>query len=335
MRIFISGAAGFLGSHIADYFLNQGHDVVGCDNLFGGSLDNVNPMVQFFRHDITKIDNFSNLMTGCDVVYHCAALAYEGLSLFSPSLICENIFTGSVNTFTAAIQANVKRIVYCSSMARYGTNQTPFKETYVPVPQDPYGIAKEAAERVLANLCEHHKVEYVIAVPHNIYGPKQYFYDPYRNVAAIFANAMLLNKQPIIYGDGSQIRSFSYISDCVEPLANMATQENVIGEIINIGPDDNEITINELYNKIANIIGFNQQPIYMNGRPGEVKIAHSSADKARKLLNYKTKVSLDDGLSHLINWIDNIGAKSFNYDKMILEIITDDTPKNWTDKLLK
>ncbi|WP_339940090.1 NAD-dependent epimerase/dehydratase family protein, partial [Undibacterium luofuense] len=148
------------------------------DNLFGGDLDNVNPLAVFHRHDMCDLNGYSALMAGCDVVVHAAACAYEGVSIFSPGFICENIFTGSVNTFTAAIQANVRRIVYCSSMARYGTNQVPFRETYEPRPQDPYGIAKEAAERVLINLCETHGLEWVIAVPHSIYGPRQRYDDP-------------------------------------------------------------------------------------------------------------------------------------------------------------
>ena len=149
MRIFITGVAGFLGSHLADRFLSRGFEVAGCDNLFGGTMENVDPRVQFFNHDITNLNGYSEIMSGSDVVYHCAAAAYEGVSMFAPGFICENIFTGSVNTFTAAIQAGSKRIVYCSSMARYGTNQTPFLESYEPFPQDPYGIAKEAADELI------------------------------------------------------------------------------------------------------------------------------------------------------------------------------------------
>ena len=110
---------------------------------------------------------------GCDLVYHTAATAYEGLSVFSPHLITQNIVTGSVSLFSAAIQNKVKRIIFCSSMARYGTNKIPFEETFDPKPQDPYGIAKVAAENILKNLCETHGVEYTIAVPHNIIGPRQ------------------------------------------------------------------------------------------------------------------------------------------------------------------
>jgi UDP-glucose 4-epimerase len=333
MKIFITGIAGFLGSHLADKFIQKGYSVSGCDNLFGGTLDNLNKSAEFFNHDVTDINGYAELMSGRDVVIHAAACAYEGVSLFAPSFICENIFTGSVNTFTAAIQAGVKRIVYCSSMARYGTNTTPFLETYTPQPQDPYGIAKEAAERVLINLCEHHGLEWVIAVPHSIYGPRQKYDDPYRNVVSIMANLMLQGKPPIIYGDGEQKRCFSYIDDCVGILAKMATADNVVGEIINIGPDEEFISINELAAKLSNITGFNQMPLYLPDRPGEVKLATCSADKSRRLLGYKTTVFIDDGLKEMVSWIKANGTKSFQYH-FDVEIKNKLLPRTWRDKLI-
>lgn len=332
-KIFITGVAGFLGSHIADHFISQGITVAGCDTLFGGSMDNVNPQVEFYKHDITKLDGFADIMAGCDVIYHCAAAAYEGVSLFAPGLICDNIFSGSINTFTAAIQAGAQRIVYCSSMARYGTNQTPFLENYEPRPQDPYGIAKEAAERVLINLCETHGLDYVIAVPHSIYGPRQKYDDPYRNVASIMANLMLQGRAPIIYGDGEQRRCFSYITDCVGVLAAMATETNVVGEIINIGPDEEFISVNELAVKLANITGCNLQPIYMPDRPREVKLATCSANKARKLLGYETRVFIDDGLKELVSWIEATGTKPFSYH-FDVEIKNNLLPQTWRDRLI-
>lgn len=333
MKIFITGVAGFLGSHLADYFIERNYEVGGCDNLFGGTLSNVHPKVKFHNHDITKIQGFSDIIKGYDCVVHMAACAYEGVSLFAPSFICENIFTGSVNTFTAAIQAGVKRIVYCSSMARYGTNYTPFVEIQETRPQDPYGISKEAAERVLINLCEHHKVEWTVAVPHSIYGPRQKYDDPYRNVVSIMANLMLQGRQPIIYGDGEQKRCFSYVDDCVSVLAKMVTEPQVVREIINIGPDEEFISINELAAKLSNIIGVNELPIHMPDRPGEVKLATCSADKSRKLLGYKTTVFIDEGLQRLVNYIKDNGTKPFNYH-FDVEIKNDLLPRTWRERLI-
>ena len=303
MKIFISGIAGFLGSHLADSFIKKGHKVVGCDSLIGGELDNVPAEAEFYQYDCCFRNSMLKITKGCDLVYHTAATAYEGLSVFSPHLITQNIVTGSVSLFSAAIQNKVKRIIFCSSMARYGTNKIPFVENLNPNPQDPYGIAKLAAENILKNLCETHGTEYVIAVPHNIIGPRQKYDDPYRNVVSIMINLMLQNRQPIIYGDGQQKRCFSYIDDDLFCLEKMAFNKNVVGEVINIGPDEEFITINELANKLANQLRFNLNAKYVKGRPKEVLHATCSADKARKFLGYKTNTSLDKGLKSMINYI--------------------------------
>src|SRR6185437_8304025 len=267
------------------HFLKQGHRVIGCDTLIGGYLDNVPAGVEFHTVDCMDRASMAEIMRGVDVVYHTAALAYEGLSVFSPHLVTNNIYSSSVSVMSAAIGNKVKRMVHCSSMARYGTQPTvPFTEDMTPLPQDPYGIAKYAAELTLTNLAQVHGIELVIAVPHNIIGPRQKYDDPFRNVASIMINLMLQGRQPIIYGDGTQMRCFSFIDDVVLPLERMGTQANVVGEIINIGPDEEFITINQLAETTAKLLKFNLQPLYMPGRPQEVKHATCSADKARRLL---------------------------------------------------
>ena len=211
MKVFITGVAGFFGSHLADAMLARGHTVVGIDNMIGGDRDNVPKGVEFWELDCQFLRFETRLLNGVDLVYHCAALAYEGLSVFSPFTVVESIVGASTAVFSAAIQAGVKRIVHCSSMARYGKGVPPFTEYDIPKPQDPYGIAKVAAENILRNLCEVHGTEFVIAVPHNIIGPRQKYDDPFRNVASIMMNRMLQGKQPIIYGDGTQQRCFSFV----------------------------------------------------------------------------------------------------------------------------
>jgi UDP-glucose 4-epimerase len=332
MKIFVSGIAGFLGSHLAETFIKDGHQVIGCDSLIGGELDNVPPEAEFYQYDCCYRNSMLKITKGCDLVYHAAATAYEGLSVFSPHLITQNIVTGSVSLFSAAIENKVKRIIYCSSMARYGTNKIPFTENLIPNPQDPYGIAKLAAENILRNLCETHGVEYVIAVPHNIIGPKQKYDDPYRNVVSIMINLMLQNRQPIIYGDGEQKRCFSYVDDDLFCLKEMAFNKEVVGEVVNIGPDEEFITINELADKLANQLRFNLNPQFVKGRPQEVLHATCSADKARKILGYKTKTSLDQGLEKMISFIKERGTKKFRYH-LDLEIINELTPKTWKDRL--
>lgn len=332
-KIFISGIAGFLGSHLADRFLEKGYHVIGNDSLIGGYLDNVPAEVEFYQYDCKFLNSMKKITKDVDIIYHCAATAYEGLSVFSPHIISENIYQSTASLITAAISNKVKRFVLCSSMARYGENKVPFTEDMIPKPQDPYGIGKYASELLLANLAKTHGMEHVIAVPHNIIGPRQKYDDPYRNVASIFINRMLQGKQPIIYGDGTQKRSFSFVQDCIDCLEKMATQDNVQGEIINIGPDEEFVTINELSKTIAELMNFDLKPVYMPGRPQEVKLATCSADKARKLLGYKTKYPLKQGLKEMVDWIKKRGAKPFKYH-IDLEIVNDKTPKTWKDKLI-
>lgn len=332
MRVLITGVAGFLGSHLADAMLRDGHDVVGVDSLIGGYRDNVPDGVAFYPWDCCDWNHMEVACQKVDIVYHCAATAYEGLSVFSPSIVSRNIMDASTTVFSAAIANKVKRIVHCSSMARYGSILTPYKENMVPRPQDPYGIAKLAAEDMLRNLCETHGVEYNIAVPHNIIGPRQKYDDPYRNVASIMMNLMLQGRAPIIYGDGTQQRCFSYVADCIESLKAMAFKPYLTGQIINIGPDEQPVTIRELYFEIAEIVGYKGEPTYMPGRPQEVKVALCSSTKARRLLGYETKTSLKHGLVIMYEWMKSRGVRQFNYH-LPLEIITEKTPETWAKRL--
>ena len=218
-------------------------------------------------------------------------------------------------------------------MARYGDQQTPFTEDMKPKPIDPYAISNVAAENVLMNLCELNNIEWVIAVPHNIIGPRQKYNDPFRNVVSIMINRMLQNKAPIIYGDGEQKRCFSYIDDCLSCMLPMLDQKNLNRQIINIGPDEEFVTINKIAEICSNITGSNLKPIYKKDRPREVKHASCSADKARKLLNYKTKTDLKNGILKTYNYIKKRGPKLFEYH-INLEIKNELTPEVWLKKEL-
>ncbi len=329
MKILVTGAAGFLGSHLCDRLL--GYEVVGIDNMIGGDPLNVPNHVDLRRFDLSDLDKLTMAMDGVDLVYHTACTAYEGLSVFSPSLVVQNTTQISVNVMTAAIRSGVKRVVHCSSMARYGAQKAPFTEDMEPKPQDPYGIAKLAAERLLQNLAEVHGVELVIAVPHNIIGPKQKYDDPFRNVASIMTNLMLQGRQPIVYGDGSQTRCFSDVDEDIDILMTLGFSD-CAGEIFNIGPDKGEVTILELATRIAGLLDFDLQPIYMPGRPQEVKHANCSADKIRKWFGWEQSIPLDVSLKKIITYIENRGPRHFKYH-LPIEIVSDKTPKTWTQRL--
>ena len=333
MKIFITGIAGFLGSHLADRFIELGHEVLGNDNLLGGYEDNVHEKAQLFKVDCCDRSRMSEIMQGADIVVHTAATAHEGLSVFSPDFITRNIFQASVSTISAAIENKVKRFVYCTSMARYGDQKTPFTEDMTPKPVDPYGIAKVAGEEVLKALCDTHGMEWNIAVPHNIVGPRQRYDDPFRNVMSIMINRNLQGKPAIVYGDGLQTRCFSYVDDCVNCLERMALDDNIVGEVINIGPDEGTITIRELAELVATETGINEDPIHMPDRPREVKHAMCSADKARRLLDYRTRTNIQTAVIRTTEYIRRRGVKPFDYT-FPLEIVNEKTPKTWKDRLI-
>ena len=332
MKIFITGIAGFLGANLADYYLKKNFQVSGCDNLIGGTLDNIDSKkIKFFKADCENLNEMTEIIKDVDVLVHSAAYPHEGLSSFSPYLICKSNYIGSVSVFTAAIQNNVKRIVFCSSMARYGNVKPPFYEEQKVNPVDPYGVSKLAAEDTLKILANTHNIEYNIAVPHNIIGPKQKYDDPFRNVVSIMTNLILQKRRPIIYGNGEQTRNFSDIDDCIYCLDKLITDKNIKSEIFNIGPDEESITINELYKIICNKLQFNEPAEYVKDRPNEVKHAICSSEKSRKHLNYKTSINLNDSIDKVINYIKDKGPKKFEYNYE-LEIKNEITPNTWKNK---
>ena len=334
MKFFVTGVAGFLGSHVADELINQGHEVHGCDNLIGGSMDNVHEEVTFYQVDAIYLNQMKKMTKDVDVIIHSACTAYEGLSVFSPYLVGQNTYQISLSVFTAAVTNNVKRVINCSSMARYGNQEImPYTEDMVPKPEDPYGIAKLASEQTLEVLSEVHGIEFVNLVPHNIIGPKQKYDDPYRNVVSIMINRILNGNAPIIYGDGEQTRCFSDIDDVVNPMINSIFSKDSIGETINVGPDEDVITINELASKVLKVLNSDLEPIYVKERPKEVKFAHCSSEKSRNLLGYSTSVPLDQSIEKIANWIIDKGPKKFRYH-LDIEIENEHTPETWKNKLI-
>jgi UDP-glucose 4-epimerase len=333
MKVFITGIAGFLGSHLADRMLELGHTVAGNDTLVGGYRDNVPATAEFHQIDCCDIEGMTRAIAGSDIVIHTAATAHEGLSVFSPSFITKNIFEASVSTISASIQNKVKRFVFCSSMARYGNQQVPYTEDQTPMPEDPYAVAKVASEDVLKILCDTHGMEWNIAIPHNIVGPRQRYDDPFRNVMSIMINRNLQGKPSIIYGDGLQTRCFSYVDDCIQCLEKMALDPSIVSETINIGPDEGTITIKDMATLVAQECGIADEPTHMPDRPREVKHASCSADKARRLLNYETKTTLAESVKQTVEYVRSRGTKPFDYSYP-LEIVTDKTPKTWSERLM-
>lgn len=338
-RVVITGSAGLIGSHLATRFLSLGYEVLGIDNLVGGYSSNI-PNNKKYTHaniDITDSKRVKTVISSFDpsIVIHCAALAHEGLSVFSPSTITNNIFSGTISIASAAIASGAKLFINTSSMARYGDVGAPFSEHTKPSPVDPYGLAKLQAEQQLNLLAKIHSIKVVHMVPHNVCGPNQCYSDPFRNVLSIFANRISKDKPVYIYGDGLQKRSFSHVEDCVDAYIKVVELHNQInsGEVFNIGPTHgSEITITELADKVAKHYNKVSDKIYIDARPQEVKNAWVSTEKAELRLDYKTKFDVEDVVRDTVTWIKSSPNREFNYH-IDLEIINDKTPITWKEKL--
>lgn len=335
MRVFITGISGLLGSSLAKHLTTfTDYEVVGIDNMIGGVEGNVPDAATYVEGDILDTELLKEKMAGCDVVFHAAALPYEGLSVFSPTITATSIVSGTLSVAMAALHNNVRLMINCSSMARYGDQQPPFTEDMPTKPVDPYGLAKVQAEQHLQMLSDIHGLNYVTVVPHNVIGIGQRFYDPFRNVVGIMINRALHNRNIIVYGDGEQKRSFSNVRDCIEAIVRImeSNREDLCGQVYNIGPDDNEISIKDLAFKVLHHCEQYRSLEHFPDRPNEVKNAYCSSDKIRKEFNYNAKVSVDETIKEMVGWIKPI-KREFEYH-LPLELITEKTPKTWTDRLM-
>jgi len=334
-KVVITGISGLLGSTYARYLINKGdYEVVGIDNMIGGVEGNVPEKAKYIRGDIQDTALLTEICKGADCVFHTAALPYEGLSVFSPAITVNSIVSGTVSVASACIANNVRLLINCSSMARYGDQQPPFTEDMLRKPVDPYGLAKAQAEEHLEMLNEIHGLNFVTVVPHNVVGIGQRYYDPFRNVLGIMINRCIQGKPIVIYGDGEQTRSFSNVYDCIEAVYKMMTTDrDITRQVFNIGPDDNEISIKQLAYKVGHYCEIYPSFNHFPDRPREVKNAFCSSNKIRSEFNYNATISVDQTIKDMVGWIKGQEAREFEYH-LPLEFVTDETPKTWTDKLI-
>ena len=299
--------AGFLGSHVAEWALSQNYEVRGCDNLSLGSPDNIPEGVEFYEYDCLDLEKNKKFTKGADLIFHAAAYPYDNFSLRSPLKAAETVFSSTASILSAGISNGLRRFVHCSSMSRYGDNKTPYTEDMPARALTPYGVAKAASEDLLKSLSQVYPFEYVILIPHNIFGPRQVYNDPHRNAVSLITHQILSKQAPLIYGDGKQRRGFSPIQDLIPLFQEILFGEKVKNQTINIGPDEESISLNELVQLLAEITGQKIQPKYIPLRPLEIKTALCSAEKSRKLLNYRQQISLKEGLKVLVEWIESQG----------------------------
>ena len=305
----VTGGAGFIGSHVAAHLLRMGHRVVVLDDLSGGFIENVPAGADFVRASILDHDLLDRLFRehGFDYVYHLAAYAAEGLSHFIKRFNYSNNLVGTVNLINAAVNYGVKCFVFTSSIAVYGAGQTPMTEDMLPVPEDPYGIAKLAAEQELRVSQHMFGLDYVIFRPHNVYGERQNVGDRYRNVVGIFMNQVLKGEPMTVFGDGEQQRAFTHVDDVAPLVAESVDVPRAKNEIFNVGADV-PFTVNELARMVAEAMGAECSVNHLPAR-NEVKLAFSDHGKAEDVFGRRRKTSLRDGITSMARWVREFGAR--------------------------
>jgi len=301
-KALVTGAAGFVGSHVLDHLINAGYDAVALDDLSGGFEDNVNEKALFVKGSINdeKLVNALFEEHQFDFVFHLAAYAAEGLSHFIRRFNYNNNLIGSINLINAAINAGtVKCFVFTSSIAVYGANQLPMREDTMPSPEDPYGISKLAVELDLKSAHEMFGMNYMIFRPHNVYGERQNIGDPYRNVVGIFMNQIMQGKDLTIFGDGMQTRAFSHIDDVAPIIAASVEKEEAYNEIFNIGADK-PYTVKELATIVCEEFDVPEALKFLEAR-NEVEHAYSSHEKVHSMFGSMIQnIELRDGIRRMV-----------------------------------
>jgi UDP-glucose 4-epimerase len=304
MKILITGVAGLLGSRLADWIIeNTKHEVIGIDDLSGGYLEHVNNRMQFYELNLVNLGDLKGIFNRerPDIVYHFAAYAAEGLSPFIRKHNYENNLIASINLITCSIQYDIKRFVFASSMSVYGNKyEPPFHEDLLQAPIDPYAIAKYSVEQDLKVAYDQHGLKYTIVRPHNFYGINQNIWDKYRNVLGIWMYQIMNDEPPTIFGDGEQVRAFSYVDDSIIPFWNASQNDECIGEIINLG-GIKEYSIEEACNILIGVTNSKLKPVYLEPRH-ESKYAWSTWEKSVDLLDFKHNIDLEEGLLRMWEW---------------------------------
>ena len=307
--VLVTGAAGFIGSHVVSELLASGYEVVGLDDLSGGFRENLDPRATFVEGSILDVALVERLCAEhrFGYVFHLAAYAAEGLSHFVRRFNYQNNLIGSVNLINAAVRYEVRAFVFTSSIAVYGSAPPPVTEETRGSPEDPYGIAKAAVELDLRSAGEMFGLPFIVFRPHNVYGERQNIADRYRNVVAIFMSQILRGEPLGIFGDGTQTRAFSHISDIAPIIAASIRRSAAYGQTFNIG-GDHPCSINELAETVSRAMGVPHRVRHLASRV-EVRHIYASHDKARALLGYRSRVALEDGVRAMAAWVRASGPR--------------------------
>jgi len=301
--VLVTGAAGFIGSHLVDQLLERGYEVVGLDNMSTGTLDNLNKSMQndrftFFRMDITRLDDLTKLMKDQSVraVFHEAAIASVSRSIRDPCETNEVNVSGTINVLVASKSAEVERVILASSGAVYGKpSYLPYDEKHPTNPMSPYGASKRAAELYCQTFERDYGLETVVLRYFNVYGPRQR-YSRESSVTATFVTRSLRGRPLPIYGDGKQTRDFVYVADVVEANLRALQTKRAAGKTFNIA-SGTAVSVNKLAKLVLRMAHKNNVPmVHKQPRQGEVRHGYADIKKACKVLGFSPSVTLSEGI---------------------------------------
>lgn len=310
-RYLVTGGAGFIGSHIVHRLVSDGCPVRVLDNFTTGKRENIADVmdrIELMEGSIADLDTVRTAMRGVDYVLHQAALPSVPRSVEDP--IASNLanIDGTLNVLVAARDAGAKRVVYASSSSVYGDSPTmPKREDMPPNPLSPYALTKLAGEFYCRVFYTIYGLETVSLRYFNVFGPRQ---DPASQYAAViprFVTAMLAGEQPVIYGDGTQTRDFTFVGNNVEANLLACTAPGAAGKVFNIACGE-RYSLLDLVNMINRLLGTDIQPRFEPGRPGDVKHSLADISRAAETLGYSPSVGFEDGLREVVEWLKAANA---------------------------
>ena len=298
MKALVTGGAGFIGSHIVDRLLSDGHEVIVLDDFSTGHRSNLadHEKLTIVEGDISNSETVKQCMQGIDWVFHKAAVASVPKTVNDPVGSSAVNYQGTLHLLEAARNNNVKRFVFASSAALYGDEPTlPKVESMCPVTLSPYAVDKLASEFACGMYTKLYGLETVCLRYFNVYGPRQDPSSPYSGVISIFTNKLKNKETPTIFGDGEQTRDFVFVKDVVEANMKAVTTQGCEGEFFNIATA-NKITLNDLLKILSEIYNVEFNVNYGEVRQGDIKESYAVIDKAISVLKWEPSVELNDGL---------------------------------------
>jgi nucleoside-diphosphate-sugar epimerase len=305
MRVLVTGAAGFIGSHLCRRLVAEGHEVVGVDDCSDGSPDNLTgvPEVRLALADVRDVAAIADAARGCDLVLHHAAMKSVPRSVRLPEATTDVNVGGTLNVLLAARDAGA-RVVFASSSSVYGDQDAfPLREELPPLPRSPYAATKLAGEALVRSFWHSFGVGAISLRYFNVYGPWQ---DPASEYAAViprFTVAHLEGRSPVIYGDGAQARDFTYVDDVVEAnLLAARAPEPALGGVFNVGGGRSPTTIAELERMIAAMTGSSAQPVFEPAREGDIRRSEADVSAARAAFGYDPRVDIAEGVRRTVAW---------------------------------